>query len=144
MLKDLIAAGYGTDPNDFEHSYNCAERILNGANEAYGLGLDERIRHMASGCGGGMYIGTTCGTICAAVMVVGLLETKFNQHQTPTLKPKLEKMLGDYQENVGSLLCKDLRPVYFEQDKCLPLLLKTAEMLDQYYTQLQEEQQGNV
>ncbi len=143
MLYEMIAAGYGTNPDDFEHSYNCAERILNGANEAYQLGLDDRTLHMASGCGAGMYIGTTCGTICAAVMVVGLLETKFNQHQTPTLKPKLEKMLGDYQEDTGSLLCKDLRPVYFEQDKCRPLLLKTAEMLDKYYTQLQAERENS-
>ena len=139
MLKDLIASGYGTDPNDFEHSYNCAERILNGANLVYNLGMDEKTLNMASGCGGGMYVGTTCGTITAAVMVVGRLETNFNQHQTPSLKLKLEKMLGDYEKDIGSLLCKDLRPQYFEQQKCLPLLLKTAEMLDNYYLELQKE-----
>ena len=34
MLKELMEKGY---PDE----YNCAEKIINGANEAYHLGLDE-------------------------------------------------------------------------------------------------------
>lgn len=128
---------------DYDHSYNCAERILNGVNRVYDLGLDDNALHMAGGFGAGLFVGSTCGTICAAVMVIGCLETNFSQHRTPSLRAKLEKLLGEYEADVGSLLCRDLRPVYGEQSKCLPLLLKTAEMLGRYYADLKPEQDAS-
>ena len=138
-LKELIASGFGVG-EDYDHSYNCAERILNGANQVYGLGLDNNALHMAGGFAAGLFVGSTCGTICAAVMVISRLETNFSQHRTPSLRAKLEKLLGKYEADVGSLLCRDLRPIYGEQNRCLPLLLKTADMLDRYYVELKQEQ----
>ena len=136
-LQELIASGYGRIEGDYAHSYNCAERILNGANEVYGLGLDENSRHLACGFGAGLFVGSTCGAVCAAAMVVGCLETKdrLNQHQTPEIKEKLPRLLQQFQAEEGSLLCSDLRPVYGEQSNCRPLLLKIAALLDRYYAQ---------
>ena len=39
MLKELMEKGY---PDE----YNCAEKIINGANEAYHLGLDLSLIHI--------------------------------------------------------------------------------------------------
>ena len=102
MLKELIVAGFGYQENDYPHSLNCAEKIINGANIVYNLKMDDATLHMASGFAAGAFMGGTCGALCAAIMVIGRLETGFSQHQTPSLRHKLEKMLGDYQADTDS------------------------------------------
>ena len=47
MLYELLQNGYGKD-----HDWNCAEKILYGANEAYHLGLDRNAFKLAAGFGG--------------------------------------------------------------------------------------------
>lgn len=46
-----------------EHDLNCAETILNAANDVYKLGLDKNALKMASGFGGGMGIDKEAGII---------------------------------------------------------------------------------
>ena len=55
--------------NDFymNQNYNCGECILQAANKAYDLGLNERALKLASGFGAGMGCGNTCGTLSAAM-----------------------------------------------------------------------------
>ena len=61
--------------NDFymNQNYNCGECILQAANKAYDLGLNERALKLASGFGAGMGCGNTCGTLSAAMSVLSLL-----------------------------------------------------------------------
>lgn len=68
MLADLIDKGFGKDQD-----LNCAEKILWGANQAYGLGLDHEALKLASGFGGGMGIGSLCGAVASSVMTLSKL-----------------------------------------------------------------------
>ena len=47
MLKEKALSYYDAD-------YNCAESILRGGNDAYGLGLDENALKVIAGFGGGI------------------------------------------------------------------------------------------
>ena len=56
--SELVAADYMA-----KNDYNCAETMLQAANEVYGLGLDERALHAASPFGGGMGRERACGAL---------------------------------------------------------------------------------
>ena len=51
MLHELLKNGFGKD-----RDFNCAEKMLYGANEAYRLGLSPEALKLAAGFGGGMAI----------------------------------------------------------------------------------------
>ena len=56
----------------FERGYSCAQAILASYGPDLGLGRVEALR-LASGLGGGMgHTGRTCGTVSAALLVLGL------------------------------------------------------------------------
>ena len=71
MLAELIESGFGNSED-----FNCAEKILYGANQAYQLGLNKDALKLSAGFGGGMGIGDTCGALTASVMVLSLLFVK--------------------------------------------------------------------
>ena len=56
MLYDLIMNDFGK-----EEDYNCAEKILYGANKVYNLGLSKEALKLSAAFGGGMGIESTCG-----------------------------------------------------------------------------------
>ncbi len=130
MLRELIDNGYGV-----EEDFNCAEKILNGANEAYGLGLDKRALKLAAGFGGGMMTERTCGAVAAAVMVLGLLTTETVAHQSDRVKPIVQDYLSKYEVNMASIECAPLKKAYrTEMAGCQAVILKAAEILDEVVT----------
>ena len=64
-LADFLKAGYGR-----AEDLNCAEKVLWGANRAYGLEINEADERLASGFGGGMGIGALCGAAAGSVMIL--------------------------------------------------------------------------
>ena len=79
-LYDLIAANFGKAAFYTEEereryggvNLNCCERILRGANIAYDLGMREEDMRVSAAFGGGMGIGSTCGAIAGALMVLSM------------------------------------------------------------------------
>jgi len=79
-LNELLKNGFGKCENYSEEelarygnvNMNCAERILRGANEAYGLGLSDEALKVSAPFGGGMGIGSVCGAITGAIMVLSV------------------------------------------------------------------------
>ena len=64
MLKDTVMKYY------LEQDYNCAESIIRGANEYYGLGLDEKALLAFGGFGAGCYAGRLCGACAGGIAAV--------------------------------------------------------------------------
>ncbi|MBF4692709.1 C-GCAxxG-C-C family protein [Fusibacter ferrireducens] len=126
MLKDLIEQGFGNS-----EGYNCAEKILYGANEVYGLGLPHQVLKIASGFGGGMMTENACGAVTASVMVIGLKVTETVAHESEALKPVVQAFIAGYEKEMKSIICAPLKVNYrTEEEGCVHVIVKAAEVLD--------------
>lgn len=126
MLADLISQGFGN-----KEDLNCAEKILHGANIAYGLGLDKEALKLASGFGGGMAIEDKCGALTAGLMVLGKLFVKERSHESPRMRELAIELFEEYTNEMGSVDCAPLKEKYrTEELKCQNVILKAAEVLD--------------
>lgn len=125
-LRDLIQEGFGE-----KEDYNCAEKILYGANQAYRMGLSEQTLRLAAGFGGGMGLGSVCGTLTAAIMVLGSLFVKQSAHESKRIKKLTQELLTSFHKEMGHMHCSQLKAQYrTDKEKCLQVLLKAAEILD--------------
>lgn len=126
MLAEKIAEGYGK-----KEDYNCAEMILCGANEVYGLDLDDHALKTAGGFGGGLGVGSVCGALCGGIMALSSLLIETTAHQTKDLKRFEEEFLKGFEQEMGSILCVDLMPRFRTQERgCMEVVKKAAEHLD--------------
>ncbi len=124
MLKDLIREGFG-------EKLNCAEKILYGANEAYGLGLSKEALKMSAGFGGGMGIEKACGALTAGIMVLSRLTVVDRAHESTKIKELTRELFGVYAEEMGDIDCDYLKEHHrTEAEKCFHVILKAAEVLD--------------
>ncbi|MBN1392292.1 MAG: C_GCAxxG_C_C family protein [Sedimentisphaerales bacterium] len=55
----------------FEDGYNCSQAVFSTYSPDLGVPSEQAIK-IASGFGGGMHIGSTCGAVIGALMVLGL------------------------------------------------------------------------
>lgn len=134
MLKELIDSGFGN-----EEDYNCAEKIIYGANIAYDLGLSKDSCRMMSGFGGGMGIEHLCGAIASGIAVLSILFVEDKGHATPRIKELTDEFINRYQGEMGSIICADLKRDYrTEELKCQLVISKAAEILDDIIEKEQE------
>lgn len=126
MLYELIVSGFGKSED-----YNCAEKILYGANQAYALHLNENALKMSAGFGGGMGIESVCGVLASAVMVLSLLHVKSVAHASDI--KKLETLYFDrFAEQFQTLDCKTLKQNYRTEEKgCSVIVAGAAKLLDE-------------
>lgn len=126
MLTELIMDGFGE-----KEDLNCAEKILQGANIAYDLGLDKEALKLAAGFGGGMAIEDKCGALTASLMVLGKLFVRERAHESTRIKELTEELFEKYQKEMGSIDCAPLKGKHrTEELKCRNVILKAAELLD--------------
>lgn len=126
MLADLIKDGFGE-----KEDLNCAERILQGSNVAYNLGLDKEALKLAAGFGGGMAIEDKCGALTAAIMVLGKLFIMERAHESSKIKELTMELFQEYKKEMGSIDCAPLKQAHrTEELKCRNVILKAAEILD--------------
>lgn len=126
MLADLIMQGFGE-----KEDLNCAEKILQGANLAYGLGLDKEALKLAAGFGAGMAIEDKCGALTASIMVLGKLFIRERAHESTKIKELTQELFQKYKDEMRSVDCAPLKKDYrTEELKCRNVILKAAEILD--------------
>lgn len=126
MLSKLIAQGYGENED-----FNCAEKILYGANHVYKLGLTPESLRMAAGFGGGMAIGSVCGTLTASIMVLSILFVKDKAHESSKIKDLTQELFMNYRQEMQEIDCDPLKAKYrTEELKCRTVITKAAEVLD--------------
>ena len=135
-LCELIKAGFGV-----AEDYNCSEKIVRGANIAYGLGLSEDALRMMGGFGGGMGLGETCGTVTGAVAVISGMLVKERAHATPELKSTTQEYINRFRERLGDEIeCRNLRSKYRTKEAgCEKILITAAEIIDELVNDFQEE-----
>lgn len=135
MLAELIKNGFG-----LEEDYNCAEKILYGANRVYQLELSDDALKMASAFGGGMGIEATCGVITAGLMVIGMKVTQTVAHQSKAMRPVANAFLAAYSDRMGSINCKVLKENYkTEENGCYSIIYEGALILDRLIAEVDND-----
>ncbi len=56
---------------EFGKGFNCSQAVLSSYSEQFGLDCEKAFK-VATGFGGGMRMGDTCGAVTGALMVLGL------------------------------------------------------------------------
>lgn len=126
MLEQLLVTGFG-DKEDF----NCAEKIVYGANHAYNLGLDKNALKLSAGFGGGMGIESICGALTGCVIILSSLYVKDIAHESTKIKELTQKLFYHYHKEMGSINCDNLKDKYRTPElKCQPVILIAARILD--------------
>ncbi len=126
MLAELIESGFGNSED-----FNCAEKILYGANQAYQLGLNKDALKLSAGFGGGMGIGDTCGALTASVMLLSLLFVKERAHESSKIKELTQKLFSNYRDEMGDINCTPLKAKHCHPEKkCYSVIFKAAQLLD--------------
>ena len=126
MLYELITAGFGE-----KEDFNCAEKILYGANKAYHLNLNAQSLKLSAGFGGGMGIGNVCGALTASVMVLSHLYVENNAHESNRIKKLTLELFSGYRKEMGEINCGPLKARYRSEElKCQKVISAAAKILD--------------
>ena len=94
----------------FESGFNCSQAILRSYGSDYGLSPLHALQ-VASGFGGGMRRGDTCGAVTGALMVLGL---RYGPQDTPDkaanadVYSKIADFCSKFESRCGSVVCRDL------------------------------------
>lgn len=90
--------------------YNCAEAMLNAANDYYGLGLDEKALKAIVPFGGGFFMENTCGLVTGGLAAIGvLLASGDHPYANAALIETTKKWVSAFEEKFGSCGCKALK-----------------------------------
>ena len=131
MLEKLLSEDFGTTED-----YNCAEKIVYGANKVYNLGLDKNALKLSAGFGGGMGIESVCGALTGSIIVLSSLYVKDIAHESDKIKQLTQQILASYQKEMGSINCDALKDRYRTPElKCQKVILAAAKILDNIIAQ---------
>jgi C_GCAxxG_C_C family probable redox protein len=114
------------------NDYNCAEAMLNAANEAYELGLDGRTLRMASPFGGGMGCEHACGALTGGLMALGCLRAPTVAHQDPQLAELRDAYVRNFRTHFGSIDCGAIKATHRSETLgCAPVVEAAADLLEE-------------
>jgi C_GCAxxG_C_C family probable redox protein len=99
----------------FNNGLNCSQAVFGSYSELFGLDSESAIK-TATGFGGGMRAGATCGAVTGALMVLGLKHGNINEHEQDA-KAKtyelVEQFIEKFKAKNKSVVCSDLLGVDF-------------------------------
>lgn len=94
----------------FEKGFNCSQAVLSSYCEQFGLDCNTALR-IATGFGGGMKIGETCGAVTGAFMVLGLKYGNTTPEDKETKEKTYEMVIeftNRFKARNGSVICREL------------------------------------
>ena len=94
----------------FKNGFNCSQAVLGSFSEQFGLDCDKASK-VATGFGGGMRMGGTCGAVTGAFMVLGLKYgnsmAKDKEGKAKTYN-KIEEYTNRYKSRRNTVACREL------------------------------------
>ena len=94
----------------FNNGFNCSQAVFGSYSEQFGLDCDRAFK-VATGFGGGMRMGETCGAVTGVFMVLGLKygnTTAQNQQAKEKTYEKIEEFTTRFKARHGSVMCREL------------------------------------
>jgi C_GCAxxG_C_C family probable redox protein len=90
----------------FENGYNCGEAIIMATNEEYNLNIP--ISH-GGVFAGGLGIGSLCGGILGAAVVLGEVYGRKSLYERNSSKLKLLSFISNFKKKYNNLSCHELK-----------------------------------
>jgi len=94
----------------FKNGFNCSQAVVGTFSEQFGLDSDKASK-VATGFGGGMRMGGTCGAVTGAFMVLGLKygnsTAKDKDAKAKTYK-QIEEYTNRFKSRNSSVACREL------------------------------------
>ena len=94
----------------FGKGFNCSQAVLSSYSEQFGLDCEKAFK-VATGFGGGMRMGDTCGAVTGAFMVLGLkygnTTAEDKKAKAKTYK-KVEEYTKRFKARNDSVMCREL------------------------------------
>lgn len=119
---------------------NCAEVLLRGANDKYGLNLKEESFQMIQGFGGGFYCERTCGAFSGALAALGALYTEERPSDQAKMTRAAKLLVKEFEEEFGSLNCDYIKEHYRDPvTGCDPVKLRGGKALDRVIETMESE-----
>ena len=120
--------------------FNCAESVLRMANEDLKLGIPEKGLKLVGGYGGGFGCGMTCGALCGAMAAISAAKIELRAHEDPNFKAVCSEFVKRFQNELGGVLCDDLKPRYQQEGKrCLAVVERAVDLVEAYIRQLDKK-----
>ncbi len=94
----------------FRNGFNCSQAVLGSYCEQFGLECEKAFK-VATGFGGGMRMGGTCGAVSGAFMVLGLKygnTTAENKEAKAKTYTKVEEYTNRFKARNDSVTCREL------------------------------------
>lgn len=134
----------------FEQGYNCAQAVAGAFAPEMGLSV-ETVARLVSPFGGGMgRLREVCGAFSGSLTVMGMLygyNDPAADEEKKELYADVQKMAAAFQEQNGSLICRDLlglragasdptpsprTPEYYKSRRCGDMVESAADILEAY------------
>ena len=94
-------------PSDYhKEGFNCAEAIIKAFNENNNTNIPISL---GSGMGTGFTIGSTCGAIGGATVVIGYLKGREGLESPNEARKLTRELMNDIREHYGTDMCKELK-----------------------------------
>ena len=127
MLTEQVKSYY------LSRGYNCAEAMLRGIRDVYGMPIGEDSLTLVSGFGGGMHCGRLCGAVAGAVAALGAMLVEDKGRDTPGFGEHCAALVQNLVRDLGSDQCDDLRPRFHnEENRCWGVVEQAAQTFEQY------------
>jgi C_GCAxxG_C_C family probable redox protein len=94
----------------FRKGFNCSQAVLSSYSEQFGLDCEKAFK-VATGFGGGMRMGSTCGAVSGAFMVLGLKygnTTAEDKEGKANTYKKVEEYIKRFKVRNDSVMCREL------------------------------------
>jgi C_GCAxxG_C_C family probable redox protein len=117
-----------------KYDYNCAESLLNSANEEYELNLSKETFKTMGPFGGGMGVGGVCGALTGALASIGVMIIKEKAHESEKTKELAAEYYNRFVERLGTDNCLKLKDMYRQEEiKCQYVVKAAAEILEEMF-----------
>lgn len=116
----------------FMQGIDCSQVVAE--NFAQELGLDKEVMRRLGACfGGGMMRGETCGSVIAALMIIGMKfghDKEGDNEQKAVMREKSDAFKKLFVEKYGSTMCRDLLEYDLSKPEELQKALESGKLLD--------------
>ncbi len=99
----------------WEDDFNCAITMLKTLAEVFEVEVNSQVIDSASGIPGAGRFGAQCGLVAGSLMFFGILGKKEEKSQEE-IRKMCNEFADQFQNEFGSLLCKELRPEGFKPE----------------------------
>jgi len=90
----------------YKQGFNCSESIIKTYNEEHNTNIPISL---GSGMGAGFTVGSICGAVGAAAVIIGSLKGRESKDQTNDARKYVKELMINVKEKYGTEICRDLK-----------------------------------